>query len=50
MIVLIVIAENPRMPFFFRIPAWVIGLIIILIPFLSVPREARLARACSTSC
>lgn len=34
-IVLIVIAENPKMPFFFRIPAWVIGLVIILIPFLS---------------
>ena len=34
-IVLIVIAENPRMVFFWRIPAWVIGLIIILIPFLS---------------
>lgn len=33
-IVLLVIAENPRMPFFFGIPAWVIGLIIVLIPLL----------------
>ena len=34
-IVLIFILENPRMPFFFGIPAWVIGLVIVVLPLLS---------------
>ena len=34
-VVLIFIAENPRMPFFFGIPAWVLGLVIVVIPLLS---------------
>ena len=33
-VVLIFIAENPRMPFFFGIPAWVLGLVIVVIPLL----------------
>ena len=33
-VVLIFIAENPRMPFFFGIPAWVLGLVIVIIPLL----------------
>ena len=33
-VVLIFIAENPRMPFFFGIPAWVLGLVIAIIPLL----------------
>jgi membrane associated rhomboid family serine protease len=34
-VVLIFIAENPRMPFFFGIPAWVLGLVIVVLPLLS---------------
>ncbi len=34
MTVLIFIAENPRMPFFFGIPAWVLGLVIVILPLL----------------
>jgi membrane associated rhomboid family serine protease len=34
-VVLIFIAENPRMPFFFGIPAWVLGLVIVVIPLLT---------------
>ncbi|HEY5482303.1 MAG TPA: rhomboid family intramembrane serine protease [Propionibacteriaceae bacterium] len=34
-VVLIFIAENPRMPFFFGIPAWVLGLVLVVIPLLS---------------
>jgi membrane associated rhomboid family serine protease len=33
-VVLIFIAENPRMPFFFGIPAWVLGLVIVILPLL----------------
>ncbi|HSN10864.1 MAG TPA: rhomboid family intramembrane serine protease, partial [Propionibacteriaceae bacterium] len=32
--VLLFIAENPRMPFFFGIPAWVLGLVIVILPLL----------------
>jgi membrane associated rhomboid family serine protease len=35
LVVLIFIAENPRMPFFFGIPAWVLGLVIVVLPLLS---------------
>lgn len=35
LVVLIFIAENPRMPFFFGIPAWVLGLVIVVIPLLT---------------
>jgi membrane associated rhomboid family serine protease len=35
LVVLIFIAENPRMPFFFGIPAWVLGLVIVIIPLLT---------------
>ncbi len=35
LVVVIFIAENPRMPFFFGIPAWVLGLVIVIIPLLS---------------
>ena len=35
LVVLIFIAENPRMPFFWGIPAWVLGLVIVVIPLLS---------------
>jgi len=34
-VVLIFIAENPRMPFFFGIPAWVLGLVIVVLPLLT---------------
>ena len=34
LVVLIFIAENPRMPFSFGIPAWVLGLVIVIIPLL----------------
>lgn len=33
-VVLIFIAENPRMPFFFGIPAWVFGVVMVVIPLL----------------
>ena len=33
-VVLLFIAENPRMPFFFGIPAWVFGVIMVVIPLL----------------
>ncbi len=33
-VVLVFIAENPRMPFFFGIPAWVLGLVIVILPLL----------------
>lgn len=34
-VVLIFIAQNPRMPVFFGIPAWVLGLVIVILPLLS---------------
>ncbi len=33
-VVLLFIADNPRMPFFFGIPAWVLGLVMVVIPLL----------------
>lgn len=35
-VVLLFIAENPRMPFFFGIPAWVLGLVMVIIPLLQL--------------
>lgn len=35
-VVLIFIAENPRMPFFFGIPAWVLGAVMVIIPLLQL--------------
>lgn len=34
LVVLLFIAENPRMPFFFGIPAWVLGAVLVAIPLL----------------
>lgn len=34
-LVLLFIAENPKMPFFFGIPAWVFGVIMVVIPLLT---------------
>jgi len=35
-VVLLFIADNPRMPFFFGIPAWVLGLVMVIIPLLQL--------------
>lgn len=35
-VLLVWIAENPRRPFFFNIPAWVVGVIIVGVEFLSL--------------
>jgi membrane associated rhomboid family serine protease len=34
-VMLLFIAENPRMPFFFSIPAWVVGVVFVAVPLLT---------------